>query len=101
HHAPRNLHSFPHDALPICEYDSRIQGKHRGDLTAAQREELDDCENRIVSLTGWLVLAYAGPPETTNCGDETFHDWHLEIFEKPRDRKSTRLNSSHLVISYA
>jgi hypothetical protein len=38
-----------------------------------------------VSLTGWLVLAYAGPPETTNCGDETFHDWHLEICEKPSD----------------
>jgi hypothetical protein len=69
----------------VREYDSRIQGKHRGDLTAAQREELDSCENQIVSLTGWLVLAYAGPPETTNCGDETFHDWHLEIFEKPSD----------------
>ena len=69
----------------VREYDSHIQAKHRGDLTAAQREELDDCENRIVSLTGWLVLAYAGPPETTNCGDETFHDCHLEIFEKPGD----------------
>ncbi len=69
----------------VREYDSRIQGKYRGDLTAAQREELDSCENQIVSLTGWLVLAYAGPPETTNCGDETFHDWHLEIFQKPSD----------------
>jgi hypothetical protein len=69
----------------VREYDSHIQGKRRGDLTAAQREELDSCENQIVSLTGWLVLAYAGPPETTNCGDETFHDWHLEIFEKPSD----------------
>ena len=52
------------------EYDSRIQGNRRGDLKLTQREELDDCENRIVSLTGWLVLAYAGPPETTNCGDD-------------------------------
>src|SRR6266404_1404237 len=69
----------------VREYDSLIQGKHRGDLTAAQREELDDDENRIVSLTGWLVLAYPGPPETTNCGDEKFHDWHLEIFDKPSD----------------
>ena len=69
----------------VREYDSRIQGKRRGDLTAAQREELDECESRIVCLTGWLVLAYAGPPETTNCGDEMFHDWHLEIFEKPSD----------------
>ena len=69
----------------VREYDSRIQGKRRGDLTAAQREELDASENQIVSLTGWLVLAYPGPPETTNCGDATFHDWHLEIFEKPSD----------------
>jgi hypothetical protein len=69
----------------VREYDSRIQGKRRSDITAAQREELDDDENRIVSLTGWLVLAYPGPPETTNCGDATFHDWHLEIFEKPSD----------------
>src|SRR5438552_13586212 len=87
-----NLYGFAVEPLDtarflkkVREYDSRIQGKHRGDLTAAQREELDDCENRIVSLTGWLVLAYAGPPETTNCADETFHDWHLEIFEKPSD----------------
>jgi hypothetical protein len=69
----------------VREYDSHIQGKHRGDLTDAQREELDASENQIVSLTGWLLLAYPGPPETTNCGDETFHDWHLEIFENPSD----------------
>ncbi len=69
----------------VREYDLLIQGRHRGGLTAAQREELDADENQIVSLTGWLVLAYAGPPETTNCGDETFHDWHLEIFEKSSD----------------
>jgi len=31
------------------------------------------------------VLAYAGPPETTNCGNPIFHDWHLEIFENPSD----------------
>jgi hypothetical protein len=22
-------------------------------------------------------------PETTNCGNIIFHDWHLEIFETP------------------
>jgi len=31
------------------------------------------------------VLAYAGPPESTNCGSTDFHDWHLELFEKPLD----------------
>ena len=69
----------------VREYDSRIQAKRRGELIAAQKDELDSYENQIVSLTGWLVLAYAGPPETTNCGNATFHDWHLEIFENPSD----------------
>jgi hypothetical protein len=69
----------------VGEYDSRIQGRRRGELTANQKDELDSCENQIVSLTGWLVLAYAGPPETANCGDAIFHDWHLEIFENQSD----------------
>jgi len=30
-----------------------------------------------------------GPPETTNCGDAFFHDWHLEIFENPTDHATT------------
>jgi hypothetical protein len=65
----------------VREYDSRLRSTHRSELTAAQKDELDSYENQIVSLTGWLVLAYAGPPETTNCASATFHDWHLEIFE--------------------
>jgi hypothetical protein len=69
----------------VREYDSRLESKRRGELTAAQKDELDSYENQIVSLTGWLVLAYAGPPETTNCASATFHDWHLEIFENPSD----------------
>jgi hypothetical protein len=69
----------------VREYDSRLQSKRRGELAAAQKNELDSYENQIVSLTGWLVLAYAGPPETTNCGSATFHDWHLEIFQNPSD----------------
>ena len=69
----------------VREYDSRIEGRHRGELSTGQKEELDSYENQIMSLTGWLVLAYAGPPETTNCGSATFHDWHLEIFENPSD----------------
>ena len=69
----------------VREYDSRIEGRRRGELSSAQKDELDSYENQIMSLTGWLVLAYAGPPETTNCGSATFHDWHLEIFENPSD----------------
>src|SRR5260370_32029151 len=69
----------------VREYDSRIQNESRDQLSAAQKDQLDSYENQIVSLTGWLVLAYAGPPETTNCGSAIFHDWHLEIFEEPSD----------------
>src|SRR5262249_17189064 len=69
----------------VAAYDSRLQAKNRGELDAAQKSELDSYENQIVSLTGWLALAYAGTPETTNCGSATFHDWHLEILEKPND----------------
>ena len=89
---PVNLSRFtvePLDAAAflkkVREYDSRLQSKRRGDLTDAQKDQLDSYENQIVSLTGWLVLAYAGPPETTNCGNATFHDWHLEIFENSSD----------------
>jgi hypothetical protein len=69
----------------VRECDSRIRSEHRSQLTAAQKDQLDSYENQIVSLTGWLALAYAGPPETTNCASAIFHDWHLEIFERPND----------------
>jgi hypothetical protein len=69
----------------VREYDSRLQSKRRGELTEAQKDELDKCENQIVSLTGWLVLTYAGPAETANCASAAFHDWHFELFENPSD----------------
>jgi hypothetical protein len=89
---PGDMSAFPVDALDtaaflkkVGDYDSSLQSKRRGQLTDAQKGELDQYENQIVSLTGWLVLEYAGPPETTNCGSPVFHDWHLEIFENPSD----------------
>jgi hypothetical protein len=89
---PVNLSLFPIDALDtagflkkVREYDARLGSQRRGEMTAAQKDELDRYENQIVSLNGWLVLAYAGPPETTNCASPIFHDWHLEIFENPSD----------------
>jgi hypothetical protein len=89
---PGDPSAFPVDALDtaaflkkVGQYDSSLQSKRRGELTEVQKDELDKYENQIVSLTGWLVLAYAGPPETTNCGSPTFRDWHLEIFEALSD----------------
>ena len=71
--------------LRVGELPSAAGRDKRGDLTVAQKDELDRYENQIVSLTGWLVFAYAGPPETTNCASPVFHDWHLELFENPSD----------------
>jgi hypothetical protein len=89
---PVNLSLFTVESLDtaaflkkVRECDFRIQNAHRSELTANQKDELDSYETQIVSLTGWLVLAYAGPPETTNCANPIFHDWHLEIFENPSD----------------
>jgi hypothetical protein len=89
---PVNVAAFPVESLDttaflkkVREYDASILRDDRSKLTAAQKDQLDSYENQMVSLTGWLLVTYAGPPETANCASATFHDWHLEIFEKPSD----------------
>jgi hypothetical protein len=67
----------------LGDFDSLTKGKHRKDLLPAERQKLDPLEKEIVQVTGYLGLAYAGPPESTNCGNVDFHDWHLEVMEKP------------------
>jgi hypothetical protein len=69
----------------VGDFDQQTKGKHRKDLSLVQRQQLNALEKEIVSLDGWLILAYAGPPETTNCGSTDFHDWHLEIYASPQD----------------
>jgi hypothetical protein len=69
----------------LAAFDAQTKGTRRKDLRAAQRPQLEPLEKEIVSFEGYLVLAYAGPPETTNCASTDFHDWHLELFEKPLD----------------
>lgn len=69
----------------VSGFDSQTKGKRRSDLSTAQKIQLAAIEKELISFTGYLVLAYPGPPETTNCGDADFHDWHLEVFEKPMD----------------
>jgi hypothetical protein len=89
---PVNVSAFTVEALDtsaflkkVREYDSHLHSTYRSELTTAQKDQLDSYENQIVSLTGWLQLAYAGGPETANCANATFHDWHLEIFKNPSD----------------
>ena len=69
----------------VADYDSQIQVKRRREMNPAQKTQLEALEKEIVSLTGWLVFAYQGLPETTNCKSDQFLDWHLEIFTAPAD----------------
>ena len=70
----------------VADYDRKIGGRYRRDLTPAQKEQLASCEKEIVSLTGWLVLAYPSwPLETANCRSDQFRDWHLELVAQPSD----------------
>ncbi len=69
----------------LADFDSQTKNKKRKEVSPAQKKQLDLLEKQIVSLTGYLVLVYPGPPETTNCKSVDFHDWHLEVCEKPPD----------------
>jgi len=69
----------------IAAFDAQTKGKRRKDLSPIQKADLDQREKQLVSLTGYLVLAYPGPPESTNCGNIDPHDWHLEVFAAPAD----------------
>lgn len=67
----------------VAAFEALTKNMRRKDLSAEARRQLDPMEKEIVSFEGYLVLAYAGPPETTNCGSVDFHDWHLEVFDHP------------------
>ena len=69
----------------VADFDTETKSKKRKDLSADQRRRLEILEAPLVSLTGYLVLAYPGPGESTNCGSVDFHDWHLEMFDQPAD----------------
>ena len=69
----------------VGAFDVQTKNKRRKELNPAQKQQVNALEKQLVSLTAWLVLSYPGPPESTNCGDADFHDWHMELFEKSAD----------------
>lgn len=69
----------------VAEFEAQTIGKRRKDLNPAQQQQLAALEKQSVTLSGYLVLVYCGPTESTNCGSVDFHDWHLEVFERPQD----------------
>ncbi len=73
----------------VRDYDRQIGKKHRRYLSPAEKEKIVELERQIVSVTGWLVLAYRSPkPETANCHSEEFQDWHLELSPAPADHSA-------------
>ena len=69
----------------VAASNAKTSGMRRKDVNPDDKAEINSLEKQLVSLTGYLVLAYVGPPESTNCTSTDFHDWHLEIFDKPLD----------------
>ena len=68
----------------VGEFDRQLGNPHgRNDLNAEQKAKLLKTEKEVITLTGWLVLAYSGPAESTNCADPDYHDWHLELLKAP------------------
>jgi hypothetical protein len=69
----------------VAAFDAETKGKRRKDLSPEQKRRLEILQAPLVSLTAYVVLAYPGPTETTNCSSLDFHDWHLELFDEPAD----------------
>src|SRR5205807_8122262 len=93
---PPDLHSFPHDALPIYPIEI-LHPDHN--CIVNQREVGLDTE----SFGQALRRALRQDPDAILIGelrDAETAQTALQAAESG-DRKSTRLNSSHLVISYA
>src|SRR5687768_17976887 len=84
HPAPPAIYTLSlHDALPICLAASGVRGERDAQLRiSADADGLAEARHR--GLTRARLLG--------DLGDAAVHD---------RDRKSTRLNSSHGYISYA
>src|SRR5436305_5239338 len=81
-----------HDALPISRVDRRA---HFGELqiVSADRDFVDG--SRLFALGADDLREFGGVDLGCQCG------WRRRSRRRPADRKSTRLNSSHVRISYA
>src|SRR5690606_41708065 len=89
-----------HDALPICPQIAT--GPLRCEYAEAEVVEAahDRCDRRLVAIVhrhAHGTGAGHGPAR----GDLRLREGHPERLVEAQDRKSTRLNSSHVKISYA
>jgi len=66
-------------------FDAELGAISRSNLTHEAEAKLAAIQTQIVSVTGWVVLAYASHSESCNCNSEEFRDWHIELVPKPFD----------------
>ena len=63
-------------------------------------EEVEKALSRALNNTDIIIKEFTVAPKIKPEHGLPYHEWYID-FEKPPDRKSTRLNSSHKPISYA
>src|SRR5207249_11272542 len=87
-----------HDALPICVHEyflsqfASAEGKKGGQFYTP---------SRVVRVLVEMLAPYKGRVYDPCCGSGGMFVSSEKFIEAHRDRKSTRLNSSHVSISYA
>ncbi|MEA2552462.1 MAG: hypothetical protein QOJ65_638 [Fimbriimonadaceae bacterium] len=76
------------DTMQAYDTGLNLTGNTRSDLDENARlmSFIQAYEDRLVAVTGYLVLAYGTGPESTNYDSTKFHDWHLELYERPLTR---------------
>src|SRR5699024_12209126 len=85
------VHKLISECQPLDEnstYCNLLQCTHFADTCVAAEDEESDL---VGFISGYI------PPKQQN----VLFIWQVAVHEKARDRKSTRLNSSHVSISYA
>src|SRR5207302_2067564 len=94
--APRALHSFLHDALPIyLEAPAKLLVPRLTPLrNSISRIKGQGTARKFKRILGWSNSGVGGVADQTPLMNSTTASTSL-------DRKSTRLNSSHVKISYA
>src|SRR5207244_11898491 len=87
-----------HDALPICNFTFTVTG---GTLTANGGGELTLADSTNNAALSGFAATNNNLTMTSLIADDGASPVHVNILGYVVDRKSTRLNSSHQIISYA
>src|SRR2546426_3353690 len=98
--ARANLNDCQRMADAFSKY--RFSSRQAGALYAAWRDASASVRQRILDSPELFLKAHQQvSPQSSSPAEELLRDLTMVLAITNRDRKSTRLNSSHLVISYA